>query len=509
MGVRAAVVAGALGAGLLVGAGALGLAGTSAGCGGGGAGAAGSDASAADAGPPDSNDWDRVVTRPDDDAATAGRAACAYGRGALAAETLGKSVPVDVDIPIETVVVLMQENRSFDSYFAHLGAYAGRSDIESAPDGATNPETVGPVPTPLHPFTHAPRLCALDTNHEWPGTHLEYDDGKMDGFYQANTGWGDPPDGAAPEVSDPERAMWWYDERDIPFYYALASTFAIGDHYFSPLLGPTWPNRDYLYMATSLGVTTEAFPDLTDWTYPERDALVFDELEKRGVRWDIYADGLPPETCAAGPNIVARWPNHDPLHPVSDFLAQAQAGTLPQVAFVDAYFGHDGPSGTDEHPPADIQFGQQFVSQIVQAVMASPQWAHLALFFTYDEHGGYFDHLAPPPACKPDAIEPALAEGDTTGGHFDRYGVRVPFVLVSPYARAGFVSHVVHDHTSITRFLEAKFRLPALTARDANADPLLEMFDFAHPPFVTPPALTPAGAPDPTGVTYCVGTFGP
>ncbi|HEY8087479.1 MAG TPA: alkaline phosphatase family protein, partial [Polyangiaceae bacterium] len=190
-------------------------------------------------------------------------------------------------------------------------------------------------------------------------------------------------------------------------------------------------------------------------------------------------------------------------------VSQAQGGTLPQVAFVDAIFGHDGPTQTDEHPPADIQFGQQFVSSMVQALLASPQWPVSALFFTYDEHGGYYDHLPPPPACKPDTIEPALPTGDTTGGHFDRYGVRVPMVVVSPFARRAFVSHTVYDHTSITRFIEAKFRLPALTARDANANPLMEMFDFANPAFVTPPVLPPAPDPDTSGVTDCVGTFGP
>ena len=212
---------------------------------------------------------------------------------------------------------------------------------------------------------------------------------------------------------------------------------------------------------------------------------------------------------AAGPNILARWPARNPLLHTADFIAQAQAGTLPQVAFVDAIFGHDKSTQNDEHPPADIQFGQQFVSQIVQALLASPQWKASALFFTYDEHGGYYDHLAPPPACKPDAIEPVLPAGDTTGGHFDRYGVRVPMVVVSPFARRGFTSHAVYDHTSITRFIEAKFRLPALTARDANADALMEMFDFANPPFMTPPVLAPAPDPDPNGISDCVGTFGP
>ncbi|MGH7297072.1 MAG: phospholipase C [Polyangiaceae bacterium] len=478
-------------------------------CGGQGPSAASGGADAGADALSDANDWDRPVTRPDDDAATASRAACAFARGALPAETLGASMPVDVDIPVQNIVVVMQENRSFDSYFARLNDYAGRHDIESPPAGAAVPEIVGAANPTMHPLMHAPHLCALDTNHEWDGTHLEYDDGKMDGFYQANTGWGDPPDGAAPSVSDPSRALWWYDQTDIPFYYALAGTFAIADHYFSSLLGPTWPNRDYLYLATSMGITTSAFPDLTSLPYPGSDVLIFDELERRGITWSIYADGLPPETVAAGPNILSRWPGHYPLLHVADYLSQAAAGTLPQVAFVDAVFGHDDSTQIDEHPPADIQFGQQFVSQVVQALLASPQWKTSALFFTYDEHGGYYDHVPPPPACKPDAIEPILPAGDATGGHFDRYGVRVPMVLVSPFARPGFVSHAVYDHTSITRFIEAKFRLPALTARDANASPLMEMFDFANPAFVTPPALAPAPDPTAAGIADCVGTFGP
>ncbi len=128
---------------------------------------------------------------------------------------------------------------------------------------------------------------------------------------------------------------------------------------------------------------------------------------------------------------------------------------------------------------------------MINAILASPQWPRSALFFTYDEHGGFFDHVRPPRACVPDNISPSLSPGDEPG-EYDRYGFRVPFVVVSPFARSHYVSHKVYDHTSILRFIEARFDLPALTRRDANANAMLKLFDFKHPPFVNPPTLPAA-----------------
>jgi phospholipase C len=144
---------------------------------------------------------------------------------------------------------------------------------------------------------------------------------------------------------------------------------------------------------------------------------------------------------------------------------------------------------------------------LVHAVMTSPQWAHLALFITWDEHGGFYDHVAPPKACAPDQTPPMLQSGDTTPGGFDMYGVRVPLIVVSPYAKSAYVGHHVYDHTSITRFIEAKFKLPALTARDANAEPPTDLFDFSTPAFAKPPSI-PDAVVDPAGLSYCTTTFG-
>lgn len=431
--------------------------------------------------------WDRQVTRPPSEAAaTTSRAFCQGKRGDMPAETLGQELPVGDDIPVKTIVVLMQENRSFDSYFGHLGKYMHRSDIDGAPDDASNPERVDMPSSPRHRWQRHSRLCIADTNHEWDGSHLAYNNGKMDGFFQVNHGFheGDTT-GLDPNLFDGERALWWYDERDIPFYYELASTFAVGDRYFASVMGPTYPNRDYLYAATSLGEKDNHFPNISDWSFPAKDLTVFDMLERRGISWGIFVDGaviLPSRAQARvgallGTSVLSRWPRGR-IQTRFSFDRLASQGQLPQVVFIDANLNEDV-TGTDEHPPANIQNGETWTSTVLHQLMDSPQWKDMAIFFTYDEGGGIYDHVPPPEACAPDAQSP----------EFNRYGFRVPFVVVSPYAKKSYVSHQVYDHTSITRFIEAKFKLPALTARDANALPPYDMFDFQNPPFRRPPRL--------------------
>ncbi len=145
----------------------------------------------------------------------------------------------------------------------------------------------------------------------------------------------------------------------------------------------------------------------------------------------------------------------------------------------------------NEHPPKSIQAGQKFVADIISAVMKSPNWPRTALFFTYDEHGGFYDHVPPPAACPPDHQLPILASGDKPSA-FDRYGLRVPLILISPWARKQYVSHQIQDHTSLLRFVQARFDLPALTARDANATPPMDVFDFSKAAFLAPPTLPDA-----------------
>jgi phospholipase C len=477
-------------------------------------------------------EWDRAVTRPaTDHAANDARGDCTFARGALPGETLGAELPVDADIPIENVVVVMQENRSFDSYYGHLNKYAGRTDpkdpnwVESAPEDASNPENILFPDGPRHPWKHADQLCFPDTNHEWKGTHVAWDDGRMDGFFMANHTFHDGPqptfwpfegaENGGPPVRWGERALWWYDERDIPFYYELASTFTIADHYHSSVLGPTWPNRDYLYAATSLGKTTGKSPDIRGYDFPGgKDLTIFDMLERRHVSWKIYIDDVPhiPRVATLiGASFLSRWGDvNQHFGRMGDFFDDSKSGRLPQVTFVDGKVIEDV-HGNDEHPPGDIQQGEKLVSDVVHSLFASPQWKHLAMFLVYDEHGGLYDHVEPPRACVPDDVAPQFETNEDreyeglsvtdpsderskygSTNTFDRLGVRVPLIVVSPYAKRGYVTHDVYDHTSIARFIEAKFKLPALTRRDANALPPYDAFDFTNAPFLTPPNIRAA-----------------
>jgi phospholipase C len=488
------------------------------GCDGGG----GADASD-DGAVPTPSAWDTPVTRPDDQTATQNRASCTYKRGDMPAATLGASTPVDKDIPITNVIVITLENHSFDNYFGRLGAFLNRTDIESPPPNASNPGppydggALDDAGNGIYPYTHADHLCTLDTNHEWNGSLLEWADGGMTGFVQQNDGWsaGDLPQGADPSLASGARAMFYYDQTDIPFYYALAQNFAIADHYHASLRGPTWPNRMYQWSATSFGITINTFPPVSQYGFPPTgsdggyapdEVSILDELEERHTDWMIYADALPTMAVVHGIGYLNRW-GRPVIQKTADFMAAAKAGTLPSMAFVDPDTTHENADGQDEHPPADIQIGQKFVSDIVHAVMASPQWPHAAIFITWDEHGGFYDHVPPPSACIPDNLDPVLGGPDNTiPAKFDHLGMRVPFIVVSPYAKKGYVGHVVYDHTSVLRFIEAKFKVPALSGRDANADIPTDLFDFSAPAQLTPPTI-PEPTIDPAGVTYCETTF--
>jgi phospholipase C len=232
--------------------------------------------------------------------------------------------------------------------------------------------------------------------------------------------------------------------------------------------------------------------DLTASSQP----TIFDQLNAHQIAWKVYRNDF------AYASLFHANPRN--LVPVSAFFSDAAAGTLPPVAFIDGSIGITMVEN-DEHPPANIQQGQAYAARLIEALLASPNWPTSALFYTYDEHGGFYDHVPPPSACVPDNIAPLLDPADpgsNFSAQFDRYGFRVPFVVVSPYAKPGFVSHAVHDHTSILRFIETRFDLPALTNRDANALPLLDLFDFSHPALMNPPVL-PAATVDAAALQQC------
>ncbi len=356
-------------------------------------------------------------------------------------------MPVGKALPIEHVVLMMQENRSFDHYFSQL-THGG---VHTAPEDTELLDRDG-VPYKRH---HETRLCINDITHSWNGSHMQWNDGANDGFAKAAGG------------ADPGRALGYYDEGDIPYYYALARNFAISDMHFASLLGPTWPNRMFYTAGTSFGSIRNEFPHI------DSPVNIFEALGKAGVDFRIYASDAP--TMLLYTETFSRF--SDRVVPYDQFYVDAAAGTLPAFAMVEAAYLSEGKN--DEHPPRNMQRGQRFTAAAINALMASPQWSKSALFLTWDEHGGFYDHVPPPAACPP-GDEPKLEEGSAPG-HFDRLGFRVPLIIVSPFARRGYVSHQVSDLTSVTRFVEARFDLPAMSDRDANADPLLDLFDFEHP----------------------------
>ncbi len=228
---------------------------------------------------------------------------------------------------------------------------------------------------------------------------------------------------------------------------------------------------------------------------------VFNLLDQASVTWRIYAFQYP---TAYALNYFQYVGNHsEHVRPIADYFTDLANGNLPNVAFIDPSFTGTPKTQNDEHPISNVQVGQKFVADNINALMASSAWATSAIFLAWDEHGGYYDHVVPPPAVIPDASVMGYGPGDP---HelLDEYGIRVPVVAVSPYSKPNFVSHVVHDHTSILKFIETRFGLPSLTARDAAADPMLEFFDFNTATFLSPPSL-PAAVIDQAQLDACPG----
>ncbi|MGZ6093719.1 MAG: phospholipase C [Polyangiales bacterium] len=413
--------------------------------------------------PPDSG-----PVKPSWDLGEAKRSSCIFGPGSTTTETVGPAVPHGSALPFDHVVVLMMENRSFDHYFSKLPEHAGVTDVDVATDDHSNPDPVDTLPVKRF---HETRYCTVDTAHNWGPVHLQYDEGLMDGFVMTSN-----PGGA--------RAMGYYDGTDLPYYYWLAKTFGIGDRHFCSLLGPTWPNRFFFYGATAWGRTHT--PD----TPPLDKTKIVNLLDTAGQSWKIYRAGTASFGVVFGPMYAGS--------SISKFDDDVKNDNLPSLSIIDPNFsGGSMGDQNDEHPPANIQKGQAYVKRVLDALWSNPKvWQKTVFIVTYDEHGGFYDHVAPPPACEPDGDVPPDYK-------YDRLGFRVPMLVISPWSRPGYVSHYVTDHTSITRFIENRFDLPAMTNRDANAWPMLDYFDFDKPSFSTPPTDAPSATPDPAGVEWC------
>ncbi|MDI3259923.1 MAG: alkaline phosphatase family protein [Sinobacteraceae bacterium] len=425
----------------------------------------------------------------------------------------------DPALPFDHVVVVMMENHSFDNY---LGMLARRGQPRA--DGFTfdangAPLDRNPVDGGFQHAFHLQGTCQPGSvTQSWNSTHRQIDGGRMDGFAVTST-----------------TAMGYWDETDLPFYYSLAKTFCVGNRSFASAPCQTYPNRRFLYAATAQGlIATDA---QTFSLPPPANGTLMDRMSQYGVSWRSYFTDLP--ALAIIPQTLEKHPLN--FATLAQFYLDCALGTLPAVSFVDPEFNIvstvgaplfdflkpvvgkipglpaevvstiqslqtkiDAQGGSEENPD-DIAIGEAFVASVVQAVMNSPAWPRTLLVWTYDEHGGYYDHVPPVPMVKPDDIAPMLAPGDAPGG-YDLSGLRVPTVVVSPYSRPHAVTDVVHDHTSIIATIAAKWNLPALTYRDAQANTLLDFLDLASPPaFLRPPTLAAPAAPT-LGLSGCPGT---
>ncbi|MFL5905985.1 MAG: alkaline phosphatase family protein [Solirubrobacterales bacterium] len=395
-------------------------------------------------------------------------------------------LPSPSNMPIDTFVVLMQENRSFDHYFGW------RADAD-AKNQLSYPDNNGQLHA-THKLAPDFQGCAFeDPDHSWEGGRTQYDNGAMDGFRKS------PND---------QFAIGYYERKDIPYSPLLADQATLYDRYFCSLLGPTWPNREYMHSAQSGGVMTNADPqDAVTGIHQQglyRWLTIWDLMLSQGLSVTYYFSDLP-FIGIFGQRYSTI------IKPVAQFYVDAAAGNLPNLAFVDPMFldggGGNGLSG-DEHPHGDIRIGQAFQSDIVHAFVTSPQFRTGALFINYDEWGGFFDHV--PPVLVPDDLQdPDLSK------NFGITGFRIPGIAVSPYARRGYVSHQTVTHESILKLLSYRFGLGYLNKRHRYASNIGRSFDWENPnfnppdlPIIPPPITTPCSLQGvlPGGKTTTSGT---
>lgn len=383
-------------------------------------------------------------------AAAGGATLAGAGAGAAAPLAAAPATVPDPPLPapaasgIDHIVVVTMENRSFDHFLGWLPGADGRQAGLSYTDRAG-------VSHPTYPLAPDFQGCGRrDPDHSAGGALAEYANGAMDGFLRA--------------PGSDLFAAGYYTRADLPFTGEAAAAWTVCDRYFAAYLGPTFPNRMYLHA----GRTDRTRDSLAISTLP----TIWDRLKAARVPAAYYTAGLP---------FLALWGGrYTGITRTTDrFLADARRGTLPAVSYVDPAFtlaglllGED--ESSDDHPHGDIRAGETFLEQIYRAVTTGPAWASTLLVITFDEWGGFFDHV--PPATAPDV-----------GGTMPLRGFRVPTILVSPRARRGAVDHGVYDHASILRLIEWRFGLQPLAPRDAAARNLALALDLATAPDLAAP----------------------
>jgi phospholipase C len=328
---------------------------------------------------------------------------------------------------LTNIVVVLQENHTFDNYF---GTFPGADG--TAGKSICLPEALGGANC-LPPF-HSSDLTPVEMSHNWKAAHDDYDGGRMDGFI----------------YSEGSRdTMCYFDGTDLPRYWKLARLFTLCDRYFTSVMSQSAPNHLYLVAGTAGGLLDNNVPSTL--TFPP----IFQQLDEKGVSWRVYSK----QSWYKNFDYIQRKGNAEAdFVPPSQFASDLRRENLAEVSWV------IGAPGGDEHPPQNVQTGQNSVlDDIVNPVGMSRYWGSSAVFVTWDDYGGFYDHVPPP-------------QVDEYG-----YGFRVPCLVISPYVKAGRVDSVINDHTSILKFIEKRYSLNPLSRRDGSANDFSEAFDFTSP----------------------------
>lgn len=367
---------------------------------------------------------------------------------------------------IEHIIVVMMENRSFDHLLGWLpganGRQAGLSYLDS--DGEAHS---------TYRLTTYVGCSHPDPDHSYAGGRSEYDDGKVDGWLRTST--------------NDVFSIGYYEEADLPFFSALARNFTTLDNYFASIMASTFPNRVFQHAAQ----TDRLSNTLDVSTLP----TIWDNLAAAGISHKYYFSNVP---------FLALW--GDKYLGISalfkDFQADAAAGRLPAVSFLDPRFTIlDDGGGNDDHPHADLRAGEAFLGKVYNAVTQGPGWKNTVLVINRDEWGGFFDTVTPPRVIAPNDVDTDLVNGQAL------LGFRVPTIVVSPFTAGNPATPRIHsllyDHTSVLKLIEWRYNLPPLTSRDASnqVGNLAFALNFASPNYTAPSLpMVPAPIPTPCGL---------
>jgi phospholipase C len=382
-------------------------------------------------------------------------AGLALGGGGISsalAAPRNKQLPAPNKSGIEHVVVVTMENRSFDHFLGWLpeanGKQAGLTFFDKS--GVAHPTA------PLAPDYQG--CIHPDPDHSYEGARIEYNNGLCDGWLKAG--------------SNDEYSIGYYVQSDLPFLANAAQTWTAFDNYFAALMAPTFPNRIYLHAAQTDRLDDSILPFSTLPT-------IWDRLADHNLSRKYYFTDLPFLVLWG-----AKYAGISSL--ITDFYSDCAAGKLPAVSYVDpGLLGEEQGLSNDDHPHADIRNGEVFLNSIYQAVTASPNWKNTLLIITFDEWGGFFDHVPPTKAPIP-ASDAAL-------GSDGLRGFRVPTLVISPWSPRGTVASGLYDHTSILKLIEWRWSLRPLTVRDSSANNLAEALDFSKANLSAPAFPVPTG----------------